>query len=209
MRLGKDLTNKPIISVTDGRILGEVKDLYIDAELYNLTGLHLGTEGLLKRKSNLIERANVVVFGIDVMLTRQADVVTDDQVLADAQAWLRLDKLRGREIDTPGGTRLGKLGDVMLDEDGRITGFTLARVYVEGPLAEKGVIKRAAVIDTGRDDSPMTVDLLKLEQLYQADDQSPAAEAEPEPVVPADEAFDESAADENGAPDDEQPSDEA
>lgn len=184
MRLGKDLTNKPVISVTDGRILGEVKDLYIDAALNSLTGLYLGAEGLLKRKSNLIERSNVVVFGIDAMLAKQADVVTDDQTLGDAQSWLRLDKLRGREAITPGGTRLGKLGDVMLDEDGRITGFTLARVYVEGPLAEKGVVKRAAVIDTGSDNSPMTVDLLKLEQLYQADEAPPPVEPE---AAPADE----------------------
>ena len=61
MRLGKDLIGKPIISITDGRLLGTVKDIYINDELYWLSGLFLKSEGVIRRKSHLIPREAVVV----------------------------------------------------------------------------------------------------------------------------------------------------
>lgn len=166
MRMGKDLTGKPIISMTDGRLLGNVKDLYINPDLYWLTGVHVGHEGLIKRKSLLIERENVAVFGIDAILVKNSDVVTDDKEHPEVEEWLRLDKLRGREVDTPGGTKVGTVGDIILSEEGHVTGFVLSRVFVEGPIAAKGRIPRETLIDTGSEDKVMTVDLTKVEQLY-------------------------------------------
>ncbi len=81
MRLGKDLIGKSIISVTDGRLLGAVKDVYINDQLYWLTGIHVGHEGLLKRKSLLIHRDSVVVFGIDAILVKNDAVITENKEL--------------------------------------------------------------------------------------------------------------------------------
>ena len=78
-----------------------------------------------------------------------------------------MDKLRGREVDTPGGTRVGTVGDIIVGTEGDITGFTLAKVFVEGPIAEQGQIPRAGLIDSGTEDGVMTVDLAKIEALYQ------------------------------------------
>ena len=167
MRLGKDLIGKSIISVTDGRLLGAVKDVYINDQLYWLTGIHVGHEGLLKRKSLLIHRDNVVVFGIDAILVKNDAVITGNKELPEFENWLRLSKLRGREVDTPGGTKVGAIGDIILGEEGHITGFTLAKVFVEGPIAQQGMLPREALIDTGNDDGIMTIDLPKVEQLQQ------------------------------------------
>lgn len=166
MRLGKELIGKPIYSVTDGRFLGNVKDLYVNDTLYWLAGVHLGTEGLIKRKSLVIHRDHVVVFGIDAILTQNPDVVTDDKEQTAVTSWLRLSDLRGREVDTPGGTKVGTIGDIILGEGAHIKGFTLARVFVEGPVAEQGTIPRDALIDTGNEDGRMTIDLPKVEQQH-------------------------------------------
>ncbi len=174
MRLGKDLLDKLVISVSDGRLLGKVKDIYIDVALDEMTGINLGTEGMLRRKAILIPRDDVVVFGVDAVLVKKPEVVTDDQTLDAAREWSRLSKLKGREVDTPGGTRLGTIGDVLLDENGRVAGFALSKVFVEGPLAERGIVLREVVVDTGQVDGSMTIDLLKLEQLYRDDDDSEA-----------------------------------
>lgn len=168
MRLGKDLNDKLVISVTDGRLLGKVKDLYIDVTLNELTGINLGSEGMLRRKAILIPRDDVVVFGVDAILVKNADVVTDDQEHDVAREWSRMSKVKGREVHTPGGTRLGSIGDVLLDENGRVAGFALSKVYVEGPLAERGVVLRETVVETGQVDGDMTIDLLKLEELYRS-----------------------------------------
>lgn len=163
MRLGKDLTGKLIISVSDGRIIGNVKDLYVDSDLTGLTGIYVGHEGLIKRKSLLIPRDSVIVFGIDAILVKKTDVITSDQELTDVGNWVRLSKLRGRDVDTPGGTKVGAIGDIILSEEGQITGFSLAKVFVEGPVAQQGTIPREAMLDTGDEDGVMTVDLVKVE----------------------------------------------
>ncbi len=170
MRLGKDLNDKMILSVTDGRLLGKVKDLYVDEELNEMVGINLGTEGMLRRKSILIPYEDVVVFGIDAILVKHSEVVTDDNTHDTAKEWLKLSKLRGRDVDTPGGTRLGSIGDILIDEQGHIAGFALSKVFVEGPLAERGMVLRKTVVDTGSEDGSMTIDLLKLEELYRAED---------------------------------------
>ena len=163
MRLGKDLINKPIYSVDEGKLLGKVQDLYLDNAYEVLLGLYIGSQGLVRRKAELIRSGDVVVFGTDAVLVRSNDVITDDGALPAAKSWSRREKLIGREADTPGGTRLGVIGDVIVDPSGRITGFALSRTYVEGPLAEKRVISRSVVTDTGQEDGRMTVDLAKLE----------------------------------------------
>jgi len=163
MRLGKDLINKPIYSVDEGKLLGKVQDLYLDNAYEVVLGLYIGSQGLVRRKAELIRSGDVVVFGTDAVLVRSNDVITDDGALPAAKSWSRREKLIGREADTPGGTRLGVIGDVIVDPSGRITGFALSRAYVEGPLAEKRVISRSVVTDTGQEDGRMTVDLAKLE----------------------------------------------
>ena len=69
----------------------------------------------------------------------------------------------GRQGATPGATVRGILVEVVLDARGHITGFGLSKVYVEGPLADKRIIDRGAVLDTGSEDGGMTVDLARLE----------------------------------------------
>ncbi len=168
MRPGKELINKQIISLTDGRSLGTIKDLYVDPDLNWLTAVYLGSEGILRRKAHLIRRSDIVVFGIDAILVKNAEVVTDDKELPEAESWLRLDKLKGRDVDTPGGTRLGTIGDILLGEEAQIAGFGMAKIFVEGPIAEKATFPRDAVIDTGREDGGMTIDLAKVEAYHKA-----------------------------------------
>ncbi len=171
MRLGKDLIGKPIISITNGRLLGSVKDIYINEELYWLAGLYLKSEGLLRRTAHIIPREAVVVYGIDAILVKNDDVVTTDKEHDEEKEWLRLEKLQGRNVDTPGSTKVGSIGDVILDENGRVTGFTLGKVHVSGPIAEERTIPRETLIDTGNDgDNAMTVDLAHIEKMYQGVD---------------------------------------
>ena len=171
MRLGKELINKPIYSIDEGKLLGKAQDLYLDDSLEVILGLYLGSQGLVRRRAQLIRSGDVVVFGLDAILVKNGDVITDDGELEAAKAWLRRDKLAGREVDTPGGTRLGALGDVVLDAAGRISGFALSKTYALRMAAvfmmslsfSPGERHRSAVLDSGSADGGMTVDLARLE----------------------------------------------
>jgi sporulation protein YlmC with PRC-barrel domain len=175
MRLGKDIVNKPIISIDDGRFLGNVKDLYLDQDLQLVAGLFLGREGLLKRRDRLIGRKDVVVFGVDAVLVRHGAVVEEGRAAKDHAAWLRLDDLRGRDVTTPGGTRVGQIGDVILDEKAGVTAFSLSRIYVEGPIAENRGVARHAVLEIGAENAPLVVDLNLAESTRPEDPPPPTA----------------------------------
>ncbi len=163
MRLGKDLTGKPIYSITDGQNLGSVKDVYFDQELNIITGIFTGTEGLLKRKALMIPSNQVSVYGIDAILVNDNDVIVQEDSNADAANWVRLSKLKGRDVDTPGGTKVATIGDVVLGEQGNVVGFTLSKVFVEGPVAQQGQITRSVIVDTGNEDGIMTINLTQAE----------------------------------------------
>lgn len=189
MRLGKDLIGKPIISITDGRLLGTVKDIYINDELYWLSGLFLKNEGMIRRKAHLIPREAVVVYGLDAILVKNSESVTTDKEHDDAEQWVRLEKLRGRSVDTPGGTKVGNIGDVMLDEEGRVTGFVLGKILIAGTIAENGTVPRESLVDTGNeDDDAMTVDLAKIERIHQGIEEPEEVDEENREEVDEDDA---------------------
>lgn len=164
MRVGKDLVDKLVISVSDGRLIGRVKDLYVDDALQAISGLYLGSEGIFSRKPQLVRRTSVTLFGVDAVLVTDSEVVLDDEQTPELINWLRRQDLQGREVDTSGGTKVGVIGDIICNDEGQIIGFKLARTYVEGPIAKKLAVAREVVIDTGSVDGAMTIDLAKAEQ---------------------------------------------
>ncbi len=164
MRLGKDLIGKPIYSINEGKHLGTLKDLYIDLELGVVNGIYLGSEGLIKRKSFAIERHNITVFGLDVILTTGPDVVEDSGQMPSIEGWLRRESLQGKSVNTPGGTKVGAVGDVLLDDRAKIVGYSLSRVHVAGPVAEHRQVLNEAVLEISGGKGAMTIDLAKAEQ---------------------------------------------
>lgn len=185
MRIGNELIGKPVYSITDGRHLGSVKDLYLDLELGTLFGIFLGHEGLIRRKARLIRRDGIAVFGFDAVLATGPDVVTDDSQVIEAQAWLKREDLQGRAINTAGGTRVGTVGDVLIDEEGSIVGYSLARAFVEGPVADRRMIMSEAIVDNGGIEGTMIVNLAKAEQQAEVVEVPAAPDEPPEAGEPA------------------------
>jgi sporulation protein YlmC with PRC-barrel domain len=158
------LIGNPVFDITDGRKLGEVKDVYLDDDLTAVVGLFLGREGLLRPTPLFVERADIALFGMDAVLAKGGATVYEGVEAGQPPGWLRLEELRGREVQTPGGTRIGRVGDVALDEEARITGFSLTNLSVKGPVAEASAVARKAVVDVASADNVMTIDLAQAEQ---------------------------------------------
>jgi uncharacterized protein YrrD len=158
-----DYMNKPLISVTDGRRVGEIKDLYLDVHGRQVAAVLVGREGLINRKVTVVRRSDIQLYGRDAWLLRTSDDVAEtlDEPPGD---WLAVGDLRGREVATDGGTKLGAVGDVELDDRGNLAGLTLARVAVQGPLAESRRVPIEAVTRLAVErDEPVIVDLARAE----------------------------------------------
>lgn len=165
MFLGKDIMGNPVITVNDGRSIGKVKDVYLTADCKSIAGIYLGTEGLFSRQSFLVDSKEVVTIGKDAVLVKHDDVIQEEDNIAETEdAWLRRDELQGRPVDTPGGTKVGNVGDVIINNDGQVLGFSLSRVYVTGPIADNHSVAIHTVHDVGDEDGSMTIDLKQAEQ---------------------------------------------
>ena len=165
MRAAKDLINKQIVSVHEGLIVGKVHEVYFDRDARHLAAFQVAYEGLLDRTRRFIPRADVHLVGGDVVLVKRADVVRE-VAESDAEAWVRRDKLTGREIVTGGKTRVATIDDVILGGEGEVevAGFKLGRTYIDSPVAKSGAVSRAAIVDIGPDEHTMIIDLEKAER---------------------------------------------
>jgi sporulation protein YlmC with PRC-barrel domain len=165
MITSKEQSNKPLISITDGKKLGEIKDLYLDRDMRQVAAVFLGKEGLINRKPLMIARRAVQVYGIDVWLVAGSDTVKGPEGVPDSGTFTLMGDLRGREIQTEGGTKIGVIDHVILDNEARVLGFGLGKVYAEGPLAERKMVAREAILELGDAKKPMTVNLAQAEAL--------------------------------------------
>ena len=165
MITSKEHTGKPVISITDGKKLGEIKDLYLDPDMRQVTAVFLGKEGLISRKTLMIARSGVQVYGVDAWLVKGSDVVTGPDAIPDAESFTLVGDLRGRELQTEGGTKIGVIDHVLLDQEARVLGFGLGKVYSQGPLAERKTIARDAILSLGSAKEPMTINLAQAESL--------------------------------------------
>lgn len=159
----KNQTGKPLICLTNGRKLGEVKDLYLDAQYTRVTAVFVRQEGLLNRKTWVVDRSQVQVLGIDAWLVASPDAVVELTTLSGAELFVPINAVKGRELQTDGGSKLAVVDDVILDAAGAVIGFTLGKVHVQGPLAERKTIARAAVSNFGGKDAPMIASLARAE----------------------------------------------
>lgn len=164
MRVAQELMNKPVISVNEGREVGKVQGFYVDQNLTRLIAINLGSEGLLSRKENLVKWPDVVTLGEDAILIKDANCVMEAKEMENSEDLMSRDELSGRAVDTPGGTKIGQIGDIVFDDKATIAGFALSRSHVSGPIATSRAISRKAVVDIGNEDGVMTADLSEAEK---------------------------------------------
>ena len=161
----KEQLNKPVISTSDGKQLGKIKDILFDARLTRVVAVSLGASGILSRKKLLVEKNRVQVCGVDVWLVPSGDVVVGPEQVVASQEFVSASNLRGRQIVSEGGTEIGTVDSVIVDGDCNVKGFTLGKVAASGPLAQRKAIALGAITSLGGKKQPMTTVLAQAESM--------------------------------------------
>ncbi len=165
MFLGKDTMGNDVISVSDGHRVGKVKDLLLSEDCQTVTGVYLGSEGLFSRQSFLVRREDIVTMGEDAILVKDDEVVQEATDLSEVDgSWLRRDDLQGRSVATIGGTKVGKVGDIVINKDGDVLGFSLSSIYVVGPIANNRAVAIHTVKDVADENGRLIVDFERAER---------------------------------------------
>jgi hypothetical protein len=111
----------------------------------------------------MIARGAVQVYGIDVWLVSGSDTVIGPEAIPESGTFTLVSDLRGRELQTEGGTKVGVIDHVILDDEARVLGFGLGKVYAQGPLAERKTLARDAILNLGNTKEPMIINLAQAE----------------------------------------------
>lgn len=180
----KDLQNKQLISLADGKKIGEVRDLYLDGDMQKVAAVYLGKEGgLFSKKSHALARNFVSVMGVDAWLVDGAFQIVEPSMSREFDQFALVGDVRGREVQTEGGTKIGVVEDALVDDQGNVQAFTLGKVYVLGPLADRKVIGRAAVKQLGTKSAPMIADMAQAEELVKKEEAAAATTPAPTPTA--------------------------
>jgi uncharacterized protein YrrD len=136
----KNIIGKPLITIQHGEMIGRVKDVLIDPDRYEIAALVVPGK-LLSRKTMVLPRHQVHVFGTDAILVKSNEVMVRDDTLENVSSLIAVRKqIRGQAAVTEQGLRIGIVGDVLIDEKGRMVSYALSRVFVKGHIAESKVI---------------------------------------------------------------------
>jgi uncharacterized protein YrrD len=161
----KEYQGKLLISATDGRKLGEVKDVYLDKDAKKIIAVYLGKEGIINRRSLLIDIGKIQLFGVDAWLVNASDTVQGKDDVSGSADYVLADDLRGRVIQTEGGTKIGTVSDVLVNDKLEVVGFALDRIYVAGPVATSKAVAREAISELGGAERPMITVMEQAESL--------------------------------------------
>ena len=155
--LSQELHGKSVVSVTNGQIIAKVEDGLLDPGALRVAALVTTTGGLgsmlkLERKTEAIASDEVQVWGQDVVLVSRPDVLANIKELPGSEQWVSVtEKIKGRDVISADGTRIGQLNDVVIDLKGRLVSYDLARVFVQGPPAQSKRIAVEATRSLGQD----------------------------------------------------------
>ncbi|OQY33211.1 MAG: hypothetical protein B6243_06725 [Anaerolineaceae bacterium 4572_5.2] len=148
--LAQKFYGNAIISVSNGQIIAKVEDILIDPDALQVTALVTAKRGggLLQREHevDLILGDKVQVWGQDAVLVTAPDVIVKESETPGSEKWLSVsEQLKGRDVISIDGRRIGQLNDVALDVKGALVEYDLGQVFIEGPIAQS---KRIAVETT-------------------------------------------------------------
>jgi uncharacterized protein YrrD len=154
MHLSRALQGRSIVSVTNGQIVAKVEEILIDPTTRQVAAVITSKGSLLKREPGIevIPGEAVQVWGRDVILVKRPEVIVKKDTLPGHEDWLTVsDQIKGHDVVGTDGTRIGQLNDVIIDAAGQLVGYSLARVFIQGPVAQSKRIAAKATRALGGD----------------------------------------------------------
>lgn len=148
----KAFVGNPVIGITNGEEIAKLEDLWVDPDTLKAAAVITSKSTLLSRDIEAIPADQVEVWGQDAILAKQTDVIIKEEDLDDRERWLSVsDDIRGYEVVAEDGTRIGTLGDLVLDNQGQIMGYEMSEVATEGRVAVANWIDVKATRSLGPD----------------------------------------------------------
>lgn len=136
-RLSLDMQGFQIVSTTNGQIIGQVEDLLINMKELKVAAAVTSKGGLFDSKIEAIQRKDIQVWGEDVILVKDPEVIHAQDHIDGFEEWASAaDQIKGKDVLNTDGEKIAEISDVIIDSIGHIVGYDLSKVLIEGPVKE-------------------------------------------------------------------------
>lgn len=126
MRKIKELLGLPVLDLSTGKQVGEVKDVVIDTDKFLMVGILLSHANWFHTGKGILTE-HIHSIGDDSITINNETVIVDEQEIAKAQHICLCDEMLGKQIVTNAGTTLGTLSDIFVDgATGTLTGYEIS-----------------------------------------------------------------------------------
>jgi uncharacterized protein YrrD len=148
----QQLVGNPVIDITNGKVIANVEDVYIDPKALKAAAAITSKGTLLSREVKAIPATQVQVWGQDAILAKNPEVIAGEEELEGSDSWLSgSDDIRGYNIVAEDGSRVGILEDLVLDHDGQVMGYEVSEAKAGSRVATANWIDVKATRSLGPD----------------------------------------------------------
>lgn len=164
MRKADDLIGKTIIHHDTGNTLAVVHDVLFDAQARNVIALVIQSGGWLKH-ARVVPWGRVVTVGDFIFVQGEQPILVsadDPELVAQGEP---MGRISGTPIMSDSGERLGKAGDLFIDDVGKVVGIEVKQGYIS--LADRKFLPADHVHAVGSD--AVIADMSDLPSLAEAD----------------------------------------
>jgi uncharacterized protein YrrD len=127
-------------------------EVYVDPDGLRVAAVITSKGHVLRRELEGFLSNEVQLWGRDAVLVRDSDILRKGEELNLREGWLAVsDHVKGHDVVNVGGTRIGRMNDVIIDCDGRVVGYSLSEVFTDSPVVVGGRIFVGFTHSLGRD----------------------------------------------------------
>ena len=153
----QDLEGKALVNINTGEKLGSIADLLFDPQSLRIAAVLVAAGGgslsslFTGGATTAIPASAVRVWGKDAVLVEAPNTIPVEKIDGYNNLVKLSDQIRDRYVVSTDGRRVGQVEDVLVDNQGRLAGYSLSQVFIEGPLADSRQIPVEATSALGQD----------------------------------------------------------
>lgn len=148
MRKSNELIGKSIVAQGTGERLATVYDVVVDQAVQHVVALLIESGGWL-RDARVVPWNRIVSIGDVILVRSDAPVIITARDAAITDQVAHPARVTGTTVVTDGGEKLGTVGDLFIDDEGRVLGFEVKQGFLS--LAGRAFLPAAQVQTVGQD----------------------------------------------------------
>jgi uncharacterized protein YrrD len=147
----RELLGLPVLDLSTGKQIGEVKDVAVDIVHCLMAGIVLCHSGWFHHGKGIL-MTHIRSIGEDAITIENASVIMEEHEFGSLTQTYLTEETIGKHIVTSGGKTVGTLSDIVFDtETGTLTGYEVSDSVLQDLLVGRSIMAFPSIQNIGED----------------------------------------------------------